>query len=58
VANAHIIWEDIYIFFFDRLIWEDILQLGFNDWGYNPLKAVLCRLAMGSAVYNIWCTQN
>jgi hypothetical protein len=47
----------IYIFF-DRLIWEDILQLGFNDWGYNPLKAVLCRLAMGSAVYNIWCTQN
>jgi hypothetical protein len=40
------------------IIWEDILQLGCSSWRCNTLKSLLCRLALGSAVYNIWCTRN
>ncbi|XP_059442158.1 uncharacterized protein LOC132174537 [Corylus avellana] len=40
------------------IVWEDILQLGLNDWGCKSLKAMLCRLVLGSVVYNIWCTRN
>jgi hypothetical protein len=40
------------------IIWEDILQLGCSSWKCNTLKSLLCRLALGSTVYNIWCTRN
>ena len=43
---------------FLSIIWEDILQLGLNDWCCMSLKAMICKLALGSIVYNIWCTQN
>jgi hypothetical protein len=39
-------------------VWEDILQLAYSNWGSKSLKAILCHLVLGSAVYNIWCTQN
>jgi hypothetical protein len=39
-------------------VWEDILQLGCSNWGSKPLKAIICRLVLGSAVYNIWCIRN
>jgi hypothetical protein len=40
------------------IIWEDIIQLGCSSWKCNTLKSLLCRLALGSIVYNIWCTRN
>jgi hypothetical protein len=40
------------------IIWEDILQLRRSSWRCNTLKSLLCRLALGSSVYNIWCTRN
>jgi hypothetical protein len=40
------------------ITWKDILLLGLNDWSCKSLKAILCRLALGSVVYNIWCTRN
>ena len=40
------------------IIWEHILQLGLNDWCCKSLKDMLCRLALGSVAYNIWCIRN
>jgi hypothetical protein len=40
------------------IIRKDILTLGLNDWCSKSLKAILCKLALGSVVYNIWCTRN
>jgi hypothetical protein len=40
------------------IIWKDILTLGLNDWCSKSLKAILCKLALGSVVYNIWCNWN
>jgi hypothetical protein len=40
------------------IIWEDILKLGYSTWGCKTLKGLLCRLVLGSVVYNIWCTRN
>jgi hypothetical protein len=34
------------------IIWEDILQLGCSSWRCNTLKGLLCRLALGSTIYN------
>jgi hypothetical protein len=39
-------------------VWEDILQLGCSNWSSKSLKAIFCRLVLGSTVYNIWCTRN
>jgi hypothetical protein len=34
-------------------VWEDILQLGYSNWSSKSLKAILCRLVLGSTVHNI-----
>jgi hypothetical protein len=38
--------------------WEDILRKGLGEWLGKKLKAVVCKLAWGSAVYSIWRHQN
>ena len=40
------------------IIWEDIIQLGCSNWGSKTLKFLLCCLALGSALYHIWCNRN
>lgn len=34
--------------------WEDIVRKGIGEWQGKSLKAVVCKLAWSSAVYNIW----
>jgi hypothetical protein len=40
------------------VIWDEILQLGINNWGSKDLIGLLCRLVLGSIVYNLWHTKN
>ena len=40
------------------LIWDDILLLRCRNWGHKTLKCMLCRLVLGSVVYNLWRTRN
>jgi hypothetical protein len=38
--------------------WDDIVQQGCSNWVHKTLKCLLCRLVMGSVVYNLWRTRN
>lgn len=38
--------------------WEDILRKCIREWRGKSLKVVVCKLAWGSAVYNIWRYRN
>ena len=40
------------------VFWGEILQIGVSQWRKNTLKAILCRLVLGAAVYNLWHTRN
>lgn len=40
------------------VIWDDLVQLGYNSWGKKTLKCLICRLILGSMVYNLWRTKN
>jgi hypothetical protein len=40
------------------MIWDDLVQLGCNSWGKNYLNCLICRLVLGSVVYNLWKTRN
>jgi hypothetical protein len=37
---------------------NDVLKLGIMDWETKTLKGLLCRLVLGSVIYNIWHTRN
>jgi hypothetical protein len=37
---------------------QDILRKDIGEWQGKKLKAVVCKLAWSSAVYNIWKHQN
>jgi hypothetical protein len=34
--------------------WDDFLSKGVREWKGKNLRAVICKLAWGSAVYNLW----
>lgn len=38
--------------------WNDILSKGVRKWKAKNLRAVICNLAWGSAVYNLWRLRN
>ncbi|XP_059433958.1 uncharacterized protein LOC132167079 [Corylus avellana] len=40
------------------IIWDEVLKLGISKWGTKTLKGLLCRLVLGSVIYNLWCTRN
>ncbi|XP_059448467.1 uncharacterized protein LOC132179721 [Corylus avellana] len=40
------------------VIWDEILQLRISNWGNKALKGLICRLVLGSVIYNLWCTRN
>jgi hypothetical protein len=72
-CSAGISWKVVHTYFLNAVsviesgnsVWQDVMwpilllygRIYFN-WGSKSLKAILCRLVLGSAVYNIWITQN
>ena len=40
------------------IIWDEVLQLGIKKWGNKTLKGLLCRIVLGSVIYNLWQTRN
>jgi hypothetical protein len=40
------------------VIWDEIIQLGINNWGNKGLKGILCRLVLGFVIYHLWRTRN
>jgi hypothetical protein len=40
------------------LIWEEVMQLGIQNWGNKALKGLVCILVFGLVVYNLWRTRN
>jgi hypothetical protein len=40
------------------IILDEVLKLGIRKWKYKTLQGLLCRLVLGSVIYNIWQTRN
>lgn len=38
--------------------WEEILSKGIKEWRSKSLQAVVCKLAWGASIYNIWRQRN
>jgi predicted negative regulator of RcsB-dependent stress response len=37
---------------------DEVLKVGIRKWKSKNLKGLLCRLVLGSVIYNIWQTRN
>lgn len=35
-------------------VWDEVVDRALRDWKGKSLQATICRLALGSVVYNIW----
>ncbi|XP_059451249.1 uncharacterized protein LOC132182059 [Corylus avellana] len=40
------------------VIWDEFLHKGIQERMNKSLKGFLCRLVLGSVIYNLWCTRN
>jgi hypothetical protein len=40
------------------IVWDDIVQQRCNTWVQKSQKFLICRLVLGSTVYNLWLTRN
>jgi hypothetical protein len=40
------------------IILDEVLKLGIRKWKSKTLQGLLCRLVLGSVIYNIWQTRN
>jgi hypothetical protein len=38
--------------------WGEVVRKGLRDWKEKHLQAIVCKLAWGSTVYNIWKFRN